>query len=61
MDEHSSHNGISRIEFEPVLDMTIGELDQILLESKFTYLSKRSRERQEYELPDIHISLDKNA
>ena len=61
LDEHSSHNGISRIEFEPILDITIDQLDKILLESNFTYLSKRSRERQEYELPDIHISLDKNA
>lgn len=61
LDEHTSHNGISRIEFEPTLDMTLDQLDQILLDSKFEYLSKRSRERQEYQLPDIHISLDKNA
>jgi len=33
LDEHSSHNGISRIEFEPTLDMTIEELDEILLAS----------------------------
>lgn len=61
LDKHSSHNGISRIEFEPTLDMTIEQLDQILLDSGFSYLSKWSRERQEYELPEIHISLDKNA
>lgn len=61
LDEHTSHNGISRIEFEPTLDMTIEQLDQILLDSEFEYLSKWSRERQEYELPEIHISLDKNA
>ncbi len=61
LDEHSSHNGISRIEFEPVLDMTIEQLDQIVLDSSFECLSKWSRERQEYELPEIHISLDKNA
>ena len=61
LDEHTSHNGISRIEFEPTLDMTLDQLDKILLDSKFEYLSKRSRERQEYQLPDIHISLDKNA
>jgi hypothetical protein len=41
--------------------MTIEQLDKILLDSEFEYLSKWSRERQEYELPDIHISLDKNA
>lgn len=61
LDEHSSHNGISRIEFEPTLEMTIEQLDQILLDSGFDYLSKWSRERKEYKLPDIHISLDKNA
>lgn len=61
LDEHTSHNGISRIEFEPVLDMSIEQLDEILLNSWFEYLSKWSRERQEYKLPDIHISLDKNA
>ena len=61
LDEHTSHNGISRIEFEPVLDMNIKQLDQLLLDSGFEYLSKRSRERQEYELPDVHISIDKNV
>jgi predicted adenylyl cyclase CyaB len=61
LDEHTSYNGVSRIEFEPTLDMTIEQIDQILLDSWFEYLSKRSRERQEYELPEIHISLDKNA
>lgn len=61
LDEHTSHNGISRIEFEPVLDMSIEQLDAIVLESWFEYLSKRSRQREEYELPDIRISLDKNA
>ena len=61
LDEHTSHNGISRIEFEPTLDMSIEQLDSILLESGFDYLSKWSRSREEYELPEIHVSLDKNA
>jgi len=61
LDEHTSHNGISRIEFEPTLDMMLDQLDQILLDSGFEYLSKWSRARKEYKLPDIHISLDKNA
>lgn len=61
LNEHSAHNGVSRMEFEPVLDMSIEELDTILLDCGFEYLSKWSRERQEYKLSDIHISLDKNA
>lgn len=63
LDEGTSDNTVSRIEFEDEMDMTLDELDQKLLDSGLTYQAKWSREREEYELPecDINICLDKNA
>ncbi|OHA95595.1 MAG: hypothetical protein A3C62_01325 [Candidatus Zambryskibacteria bacterium RIFCSPHIGHO2_02_FULL_39_16] len=57
----SSSNGVSRMEFEVKMNMTLDELDKILLESGLEYQAKWSRGREEYKLNDVNICLDKNA
>ncbi len=59
--DDSSANGVSRMEFEAVMNMTLDELDKILLGAGLTYQAKWSREREEYEVGDTTICLDKNA
>jgi predicted adenylyl cyclase CyaB len=61
IDENTSANGISRMEFESEVEITLDELDKILLESKFTYQAKWSRQREEYKSKDMNICIDKNA
>ena len=61
IDETTSENGISRIEFEETLDMNLQEIDEILLGAGFEYQAKWSRDRVEYEVDDVTICLDKNA
>lgn len=57
----SSSNGISRMEFEDKMSITLDELDKLLLDSGLEYQAKWSREREEYKLNDLNICLDKNA
>ena len=57
----SSSNGVSRMEFEGVMNIALDELDKILLESGLEYQAKWSREREEYKVGDTNICLDKNA
>ncbi len=60
--ENSSHNGVTRLEFEYMFPgMTLEELDLILLDLGWEYLSKRSRIRTWYHVWDIDICLDQNA
>lgn len=59
--DDTSSNGVRRIEFEAVVDKTLAELDQVLLDSGATYQAKWSREREEYAAGDLHVCLDKNA
>lgn len=62
IDDTTSHNWISRIEFEAIFaDMKLDQLDKILLDAGFPYLSKWSREREEYKLWNITVAMDKNA
>ena len=57
----TSANGISRMEFESEMKMTLNELDQLLLDARLQYQAKWSREREEYKLGDTNICIDKNA
>lgn len=57
----TSSNGVSRMEFEDNMNMTLDELDKLLLDAGLKYQAKWSREREEYKLGDINICLDKNA
>jgi adenylate cyclase class IV len=61
LDDSSSANGVSRMEFEATMNMTLAELDKVLLDAGLTYQAKWSREREEYQVGDTTICLDKNA
>lgn len=57
----TSANGVSRLEFEETVPMTLEQLDKILLDAGFTYQAKWSREREEYVANGVTICMDKNA
>lgn len=59
--DDSSSNGVKRIEFESVVDVSLDKLDKALLDTGLTYQAKWSRERKEYKSGDLNICLDKNA
>lgn len=59
--EDSSFNGVSRLEFEEVLPMTLTELDQKLLDCGLEYQAKWSRQREEYKKDNMAVCIDKNA
>jgi adenylate cyclase class IV len=57
----TSANGVSRIEFESEVAMSLEELDKILLDAGLTYQAKWSREREEYKAGGMNVTIDKNA
>jgi len=57
----SSANGVARLEFEEWVQLTLEELDALVLSAGFTYQAKWSREREEYVAHGINVTLDKNA
>ena len=57
----TSSNGVSRMEFEDEVAITLDELDKLLLDAGLSYQAKWSREREEYKLGSTNICLDKNA
>ncbi|MBI1975318.1 MAG: CYTH domain-containing protein [Parcubacteria group bacterium] len=59
--DDSSANGVSRIEFEESVPLTLEQLDKKLRDAGLTYQAKWSREREHYDLGSIHITVDKNA
>jgi len=59
--DDTSANGVSRIEFEEPVSLTLGELDARLLGAGLTYQAKWSRERDEFDLGAVHVTVDKNA
>jgi predicted adenylyl cyclase CyaB len=61
IDDTTSANGTARREFEEKVDMTLGELDKIILAAGFTYQSKWSRERTEYKFSGANVTVDRNA
>lgn len=61
VDDTTSSNGTARIEFEANVNLTLEQLDQIILDSGFKYQAKWSRERQDFEYRGTQVSVDKNA
>ena len=62
IDDTTSSNGISRMEFEVTFpNLALEALDQILLDADFTYQAKWSREREQYEAEGLTVCFDKNA
>ncbi len=61
VDEGSSANTVSRLEFEEEVPLSLDELDAVLLEAGFRYQAKWSREREEYNYKGANVCIDKNA
>lgn len=61
VDDTTSANGISRMEFEEPVPLSLDELDALVLQAGFTYQAKWSREREEYAFRGVNVCLDKNA
>lgn len=62
IDDTTSANGISRIEFEEKVNgKTLDELDELILSVGFKYQAKWSREREEYSCKGANVSIDRNA
>lgn len=61
LDEGTSDNTVSRLEFEEEVDLSLEELDQLLIDAGFKYQAKWSREREEYSYKGVNVCLDKNA
>lgn len=61
IDDTSSSNGTARLEFECVLNISMDELDTILLGCGFEYQAKWSRERQAFTYKGCEVTIDKNA
>ena len=59
--DDTSANGVSRMEFEASIQKTIEELDQILLAAGLEYQAKWARDREEYQLGETNITIDRNA
>ena len=57
----SSSNGVARMEFEEKADLSLEDLDQLLLNAGFEYQAKWSREREEYLCKGVNVCLDHNA
>jgi predicted adenylyl cyclase CyaB len=57
----TSSNGVSRMEFEDKLNITLDELDNLLIGAGLEYQAKWSREREEYKVGEVNVCLDKNA
>lgn len=61
VDDTTSSNGTARQEFESEVNLTLEQLDQILLDAGFQYQAKWSREREEYKYKGLNVTVDKNA
>lgn len=61
VDEGTSANSVSRLEFEEPVNLSLEDLDELLLKAGFKYQAKWSREREEYAYKNIKVCLDKNA
>ena len=61
VDDTTSENGISRIELEEKVPLSLKELDDLVISAGFQYQAKWSREREEYLCNGVNVTLDKNA
>lgn len=62
VNDHTSANGTSRIEFEcEIPNTTLDELDNMLIKAGLSYEAKWSREREEYKSQGVSVCIDKNA
>lgn len=61
VDEGTSENTVSRLEFEEPVSVSLEELDDLVQKSGFEYQAKWSREREEYTYKGVNVCLDRNA
>lgn len=61
VDDGTSENTVSRLEFEETADASLEELDGIVLSAGYEYQAKWSREREEYTYKGANVTIDKNA
>ena len=61
VDEGTSENTVSRLEFEEPVTISLEALDDLVQSAGYSYQAKWSREREEYHYKGLHVSLDKNA
>lgn len=61
VDAGSSHNTVTRLEFEARVKLSLEELDKLVLGAGYEYQAKWSREREEYMSKGLTVCLDKNA
>lgn len=59
--DDSSSNGVARMEFEEELNLSLDDLDNLLLAAGLHYQAKWSRDREEYLCLGINVCLDRNA
>ncbi|TAK73105.1 MAG: CYTH domain-containing protein, partial [Dehalococcoidia bacterium] len=59
--DDSSANGVARLEIEEPVTLALDALDQLVLSCGYTYQAKWSRSREEYQVGDVTVCLDKNA
>lgn len=57
----SADNGVSRMEFEENVTLSLSELDQKVLDSGYEYQAKWSRHRKEYVCRGNNVCIDRNA
>lgn len=61
VDEGTSENTVSRLEFEKELKLSLDEIDDLVLSSGYIYQAKWSRKRSEYSYKNTNVCIDKNA
>ena len=61
LDGGTSENTVSRLEFEEPVEISLTELDELLLQAGYEYQAKWSREREEYQYKGVNVCLDRNA
>jgi adenylate cyclase class IV len=61
LDASTSANGVSRMECEVVLPMSLEDLDALVTKAGYEYQAKWSREREEYRVDEVTVTIDRNA
>jgi len=61
VDGGTSSNTVSRLEFEEKVNISLADLDKLVLEAGFVYEAKWSRGRVEYAYKNANVCIDKNA
>ncbi|MEX0930704.1 MAG: CYTH domain-containing protein [Candidatus Paceibacterota bacterium] len=61
VDDGTSANTVSRMEFEELVQTSLDKLDQLVESAGFSYQAKWSREREEYSYKDMNVCFDRNA